>query len=386
MGALTLAVHAGERRSIDSRAVDFPIHLATAFRFESSEEEARRFGTGEGFVYTRWGNPTVQVLQEKIAALEDGESCLATASGMAAISEAILTVAKTGDHVVASHHLYSATYHLLEHDLPQFGIHTTFVDTADPDNVKRAIQKNTKLVYIETPSNPTLQITDLAAMAQLARRSKLMTIVDNTFATPINQHPLSLGIDVVIHSATKYLCGHGDAMGGAIVGRREFVEKVERGLHRDLGGILNPFNAWLIARGARTLPLRVRQHNENAMALASYLATHPEVAAVYYPGLESHPGHGIARRQMSGFGGMLSFEVKDGPEASRRVADKLRLCTLAVSLGDTRTLVTHAASSTHSKVDPETRRAVGISEGLIRVSTGTEDPQDIIDDFEQALK
>lgn len=381
----TLAIHAGESADPHTGAVDTPIYQANTFAYDTSDEGAERFSQGTGFVYTRWGNPNISALQEKIATLEGGESCLATATGMAAVATTILQLVQSGDHIVASNYLYSATNTLCAKYLPKFGVQTSFVDTSNPKNVERAIQKNTKLVYIETPSNPVLQITDIKAITTLSKQAGLLSLIDNTFATPFNQNPIVLGLDLVIHSATKFLCGHGDAMGGAVVGKKDLIEQITKGMHRDLGGVISPFNAWLIARGIKTLSVRMERHNRNALEVAHFLQRHPKVERVYYPGLPEHPGHEIAKKQMVGFSGVMSFEVKGGFDAGKRTVNSLKLCTQAVSLGDTRTLVCHSASTTHSTVTPEARRAGGITDGLIRLSVGLEDPQDIIADLDQAL-
>jgi cystathionine beta-lyase/cystathionine gamma-synthase len=326
-------------------------------------------------------------LQEKIAALEGGEACLATATGMAAISTTLLQLLQAGDHIVASNYLYSATNTFCVKYLPKFGIQTTFVDTSDPQNVERAIQKNTKLVYIETPSNPVLQITSIQAISLICKQAGLLSLIDNTFATPFNQRPIALGLDLVLHSATKYLCGHGDAMGGAVVGKSAIIEQITKGIHRDLGGVISPFNAWLIARGIKTLSVRMERHNRNALDVARFLQKHPNVERVHYPGLPEHPHFSIAQKQMhGGFGAMMSFEVRGGYDIGKRTVNALKLCTQAVSLGDTRTLVCHSASTTHSTVSPEARRAGGISDGLIRLSVGLENSHDIITDLDQALR
>jgi len=392
-GLNTRAIHAGEEPDPATGALAPPIHLSTAFHLGTAEQGAQLFsGQREGFVYTRWGNPTQRALERRIAALEGAEDALATASGMAAIATAVLTAVKGGDHVVATKTVYSATYTLLAKQLPAYGVTATFVDATEPSNVVAALQENTRLVYLESPGNPTLALNDIATIADGVRDragqrglEPPLIFVDNTFATPVNQLPLTLGADVVLHSATKYLCGHGDAIAGAIVGPAIFVESARKGMLRDLGGIISPFNAWLILRGIQTLPLRMERHNSNALAVARFLADHPSVEWVAYPGLESFPQHALARRQMQGFGAMIAFEVKGGVEAGRRLVDGVRLCTLAVSLGDTRTLITHAASTTHSTVPREARLVAGITDGLVRLSVGLEDAGDIISDLDQAL-
>lgn len=391
MGFDTDAVHAGERPDPTTGAVDPPIVQATTFTHPSAAESARvvealQTGERDGYLYTRWGNPTIRALEEKLAALEGGEAALATASGMAAISTAILSVVSAGDHVVAARQLYSATYHLLAKVLPRFGVETTFVDPTDLKDFERALRPNTKLIYIETPSNPLLEITDIAGVVKLAEGAGSLTMIDNTFATPYNQRPIELGIDVVLHATTKYLSGHGDAMGGGVIGRREFIDRALTGMHRDLGGVIGPLGAWLTLRGIRTLGLRMARHNDNALAVARFLRDHPRVERVYYPGLEDHPGHGLARRQMKGFGGVLSFEVRGGYEAGERLINSVKLCTRAVSLGDVRTLITHPASTTHYIVPREERSATGISDGLVRLAVGIEDADDLIADLDEALQ
>ncbi|HED04090.1 MAG TPA: PLP-dependent transferase [Candidatus Fraserbacteria bacterium] len=388
----TQAVHAGEQPDPSSGAADLPIYQSSTFTHRDTEEsaavvQALQAGERKGYLYTRWGNPTVQALEEKLAALEGGQAALAFSSGMAAIATVLLSLVKSGDKIVAARQLYSGTSHLLTERLPALGVETTFVASDRIENFAQAIRPTTKLIYIETPSNPLLEITDIQAIARLAQEHQLVSIIDNTFATPFNQRPLELGIDLVVYSTTKYLCGHGDAMGGAVIGRQEFIDRVLTGFHRDLGGVLSPFNAWLTARGMRTLPLRLERHNANALTLAQFLQQHSGVRQVYYPGLPSHPGHELARRQMpGGFGGMLSFEVQGGLEAGKRALNRVQLCTRAVSLGDVKTLITHPASTTHYIVPPEARRAAGISDGLIRLSVGIEDVQDLMDDLAQALR
>jgi methionine gamma-lyase len=385
-GVFTQAIHSGDAPDEATGAVAVPIHMANTFAYPTAEDAAATFaGEVSRYVYTRWGNPTQAVLERRIAALEGGEAALATASGMAAISTAIMSVVKQGDHIVATKAIYSGTFNLLNQELPHFGVTTTFVDAGDPQNIADAIRDNTRIVYLETPGNPTLTLNDIAAGARIAHEAGALAFVDNTFATPINQHPLDLGADVVLYSATKYFCGHGDAIGGAIVGSQAFIEHARTGILRDMGGIISPFNAWLILRGMQTLPLRVKRHNANALRVSRFLQEHPAVNWVAYPGLESHPQHELARRQMRGYGGMVCFEVKGGIEAGARLMNHVQLCTLTVSLGDTKTLICHSASTTHSTVPAEARREAGITDGLVRLSVGLEDPEDIIADLDQAL-
>ncbi len=382
----TAAIHAGEESCPTTGAVDTPIYQSTSFAFEDTNQGAAIFShQKEGYVYTRYSNPTLKALEQKISALELAEAAQVTATGMAAISTCVLSLIRKGDHVVSARSIYSAAFDLFSRKLPVWGIDVTFVKSAAGEDFGKAIKPNTRLLYLETPSNPVLNILDIGAIVSLARDRGILTIVDNTFATPFNTRPLEHGADLVIHSATKYFCGHGDAMGGAIVGKKSVIEEISVEFHRDLGGVMSPFNAWLILRGLRTLPLRMERHNDNALRIAEYLQNHPKVERVFYPGLPSHPGHEVARKQMRGFGGITSFIVRGGLEAGKHVLDSVQLCTLAVSLGDTRTLITHPASTTHVVVPREKRLEIGIYDGLIRMSVGTEDVQDIIDDLEQAL-
>lgn len=382
----TLAIHAGEEPDPTTGALVPPLVLATTFQMGSTENGAALFsGEKEGYVYTRWANPTVSVLERRVAALEGAEACVATASGMAAITTTFLANLKAGDHVVASRAIYPSTYAVLSQDFSQFGIETTFVDATDIENVAEAMRPNTRVVYVETPGNPILAVCDLSEIARIARVAGAVSICDNTFATPINQQPIELGIDLVLHAGTKYMCGHGDAVGGLIVGSRESIERTRTHTLRYFGGILSPFNAYLITRGIVTLPLRMKQHNANAMAVARFLEGHAAVASVSYPGLESHPQHLIAKKQMRGFGGMVSFELKGGLEAGARMMDRVRLCALATSLGDARSLISHPATTSHVVVSREARLAQGVTDGLVRLSVGIEDVNDIIGDLTQAL-
>jgi cystathionine beta-lyase/cystathionine gamma-synthase len=387
-GIHTLAIHAGESPDPATGALVPPLQLATTYHLGSAENSAAIFaGEKEAFVYTRWGNPTVAAFERKAAALEHAEAAVATASGMAAIASAILTIVKTGDHVVSAKAIYPSTYHLMASQLASLGIETTFVDATDPANVARAIRPVTKLVYLETPGNPLLTLCDLEAIGGIARRAGTATICDNTFASPINQRPLDLGIDTVVHSATKYFCGHGDAVGGLVAGKAAFVERCLTEPLRYYGGIMSPFNAYLMLRGTITLPLRVERHNANALRLAGWLEQHPAVARVSYPGLPSHPQHALARKQMpGGFGGMVCFDLKGGVEAGARLMNSVRVCSLAVSLGDARSLITHPASTTHSVVSREARLAQGVTDGLVRLSVGLEDVEDLMADLDAGLR
>ncbi|MDQ7839699.1 MAG: aminotransferase class I/II-fold pyridoxal phosphate-dependent enzyme [bacterium] len=384
-GFQTRAIHGGTVRD-PLKSVSPPIYQTTTFQFDSMAEGARLGAdAGGGWYYTRWGNPTTRLFEELMAELEGGEDALATASGMGAISTAALAVLEPGDHVVSPRAVYQATFTLFREVTPQHGVEVTFIDSVDPATYERAVRPNTKLLYIETPNNPLMQVTDIAAITGLARKAGAVTIADNTFASPFNQTPIALGADMVVHSATKYLGGHHDVTAGVIVGRRDLVKRATRML-RILGPVLDPFASWLLVRGLRTLGLRVERHNHNAAHLAEFLAGHPRVERVHYPGLSSHPDYVVAARQMRGFGGMLSFEARGGFEAGVRTVEGLRVASLAVSLGGHETLVTHPASTSSVGIPREDRERSGITDGLIRVSVGLEDVEDLIADFDQALR
>ncbi len=385
LGLSTRAVHAGEPRTATG-PLDPPLVLSSAFAFADAETAAGAFrGENDAYVYGRWGTPTVEALESKIAALEGGEAAVATASGMAAISGTLLTLCGAGDHVVAPRSIYGESARLLRERLPKLGIAATFVDGTSIAAYAEAIRPTTRVLYAETPANPVLAVTDLAALARLARERGLTSIADNTFATPACQRPLGLGIDVVVHSMTKALCGHGDAIGGMIVSSAELRERFADTVVKGLGAVLAPLNAFLIGRGVRTLGLRMERASASALAIARWLAVRDGVARVHYPGLAEHPGHAVAVRQMHAFGALLSFELVGGVEAGRRVLDRVRLVSHAVSLGDVRSLITHPASTTASTMSPEDRLAAGIGDGLLRLSVGIEDAGDLIADLEQAL-
>jgi len=386
IGSATKAIHAGEESLPKTGPLAPPIHQNSTFRFATAEECVSAFTDEDtGYVYTRWGNPTQSVLERKIAVLEGGEAALATASGMAAVSTALLTILEHGDHVVAMDSLYSASHNFLDKELQRLGIETTFVDATHVNHIECAIQPNTKAIYIESPANPTLKLVDIAACAEVAKAHNITSIIDNTFATPCGQQPIALGIDVVLHSMTKYLSGNGTVIAGIIVGSAEFVGESKKRVLRNFGGVISPFNAWLTLHGVATLPLRLERHSANAYQIAVFLEEHQEIEWVRYPGLPSHPQHDLAKRQMDAFGGMIAFELKGGVKAGERLVNRIEICSLAVSLGDVRTLICHPASTTHSLVSPEVRRHVGITDGLVRLSVGLEDAEDIIADLDQAL-
>ena len=384
----TQAIHGGHKKDPVSGALTTPIFQTSTFVFDSAEQGGRRFALEEdGFIYSRLGNPTNMQLEEKIALLEKGEACLSTSSGMGAITSALWTALKAGDHIVASKTLYGCTYALLNHGISRYGVEVTFVDAANLDEVRAAMKENTKVVYLETPANPDLKLVDIEAVAKIGHEVEgCMVIVDNTFCTPYIQRPLELGADVVVHSATKYLNGHGDVIAGFVVGKKEFIDQVRLFGVKDMtGAVLSPFDAYLIMRGMKTLQIRMDRHTKNAMEIAKFLESHENVELVNYPGLESFPQYELAQKQMDMPGGMIAFEVKGGLEAGKKLLNSLELCTLAVSLGDCETLIQHPASMTHSPYTPEERAEAGISEGLIRISVGLEDAEDIIADLKQGL-
>ena len=381
----TLAVHAGEDLTENHGALSVPIYNTSVFSFPDADEGAAIHNfQKEGFFYGKLGNPTQNALEKVIAELENGEAAITYASGMAATSAAILTFVKTGDHIVAPDSMYSTTTLFLQHIQEKFGIELSFVDAGKAENYENSICENTKIFWLETPSNPLLKITDIKTVAQIAGNHEILTIADNTFATPYNQKPLDLGIDLVIHSATKYLGGHSDLTAGLLVGKKEFVEKIRHSTSKLLGGNISPQVAWLVLRGVKTLALRMKRHNENAYAMANMLANHPKVEDVFYPALVNHENHDVAKAQMNGFGGMISFDV-GGKKQGKTLLNNLEICTLATSLGGVETIVQHPASMTHATLTPEERRNSGVTDGLIRLSVGIENEQDLINDLENAL-
>ena len=384
----TKAIHGGHHKDPVSGALTTPIFQTSTFVFDSAEQGGRRFALQEGgYIYTRLGNPTNTQLEEKVALLEGAEACMSTASGIGAISSALWTALKAGDHVVASKTLYGCTFALLNHGLTRYGVEVTFVDATNLDEIKAAMKENTRVVYLETPANPDLKLIDIEAVSKIAHEKKdCIIMVDNTFCTPYIQRPLEWGADVLVHSATKYLNGHGDVIAGFVVGKKEFIDQVRLFGVKDMtGAVLSPFDAYLILRGMKTLQIRMDKHSKNALEVAKFLEGHKNVVKVNYPGLESFPQRELAKKQMDLPGGMIAFEVKGGLEAGKKLLNSLELCTLAVSLGDCETLIQHPASMTHSPYTAEERAEAGISDGLIRISVGLEDPEDIIDDLKQGL-
>lgn len=387
-GIGTIAIHAGQGKN-PFGALSTPIYQTSTFVFDSTEQGGARFaGKEEGYIYSRLGNPTITVAEEKIAALECGEAAAATSSGMGAISSALWTLLRAGDHVIADKILYGCTFALLSHGMTRYGVEVEFLDTSDLEAVKKAMKKNTRVVYLETPANPNLKISDIEEIAKIAHTNEYTkVVVDNTFASPYLQRPLELGADLVVHSATKYLNGHGDVIAGFVVGNKELITEVKLfGIKDMTGSVLGPTEAHLIIRGLKTFEIRMQRHCENAMKVAEYLNAHPKVSKVYYPGLKDHEGHEIAKKQMTGFGGIMSFELKGGFEAGKTLLNNVEMCALAVSLGDTETLIQHPASMTHSAYTSEELKEAGIPEGLVRLSVGLENIEDIIADLDKALE
>lgn len=383
----TRAIHAGYQTTCNRGSLTPPIYQTSTFVFDSAEQGGRRFaGEEEGYIYSRLGNPTLTALEEKIADLENGEMGVAFGSGMAAISAILVALVESGDHILATKGLYGCSYGLLEMLKEKFGVQHSFVDFSDWDLVERAITSKTKVIFVETPINPTMRLVDLEKVAYLGKRTGATVVVDNTFMSPYLQRPLEWGCDVVVHSATKYIGGHGDVIAGLAVGPRELMTKVKQSTLKDIGGVLGPFDAWLLLRGIKTLPLRMDRHSENGLAVAEYLARHPLIDHVYYPFLPDQPDYRLARRQMKAGGGVISFEVKGGVSSGIAMLNRVQLAKVAVSLGDTETLIQHPASMTHSVIPREKRIEMGISDGLIRLSVGLENVEDIIADLEQALQ
>lgn len=384
-GSATLGVRAAEPRT-GEREHSAALHLTSSFVFDSAAQAAAVFtGQEPGNIYSRFTNPTVHAFERRLAAMEGADSCVATASGMAAIMSMLLALLKAGDHLVASRTLFGSTINLLNNVFSRFGVSTTYVDPADIGAWSAAIQPNTKLLFVETPNNPLTDIADIRALADVAHAAGALLAVDNCFLTPVLQKPLQLGADLVIHSATKYLDGQGRCVGGAVLGDAERVGKDVFGFMRTAGPCMSPFNAWVFLKGLETLGLRMRAHCEAALKLAQWLRQQPAIARVYYPGLPDHPQHELAKRQQQGFGGIVAFEVKGGREAAWKMIDAVKMISITANLGDTRTTITHPASTTHGRISAEARQAAGIGESLIRVAVGLEDIEDIIADLARGL-
>lgn len=382
----TKQVHAGDGAN-PSSGISSPIYQSATFRFETPDQIAEAMvAEAHPQFYGRYATPNTKQVEATVAALEGGEAAISTASGMAAISLVFLSLLRAGDHLIAQKTLYPTTHKLITHKLPQLGIQFTLVDQQDVAAIGAAIRPETRLVFVETPANPTLSLTDLTAVGATAKDAGLLTVADNTFATPYNQLPLAHGIDVVVHSATKYLSGHSDVVAGVVVSDAATIAKLWRN-HILFGGVLHPFEAWLLERGLKTFSLRMAQHNDSALSVARYLEDQPSVRHVYYPGLTNHPQHALAKRQMpNGFGGMVCFDMVGGRGAGYSLLNRLRLISVAVSLGGPHSLITHPASTVSAVQSDEEISASGVQPGLVRLSVGLEDPEDIIGDLGQALK
>ena len=382
----TLVIHANPQKD-QYGAIIMPIYQTSTFVFDNCDQGGNRFaGKEPGFMYTRIGNPSIVALEGKVAALEHAEDCAAAASGMGAIAATLWTILKAGDHMISDDCLYGCTHELFEKQFTKFGVDVEFMDTSDTENVKKHMKPNTRVIYFETPANPTMKMIDIQKIAEVAHSQEgVLCIVDNTFASPILCNPLDLGVDIVVHSGTKYINGHTDVVCGFSCGPKSIISKVKaEGIKDITGSVVSPHDAFLIMRGLMTLDLRVKKAAENAMKVARMLHDHPAVKKVYYPGLEDHPGHEIAAKQMKMFGSMISFDV-DGFEKAKAILDRCKLVSLAVSLGGCESLIQHPASMTHAGVPKEEREAAGLTDNLIRLSVGIEDVDDIIADLKQAL-
>ncbi len=388
LGFASKQIHAGQDKNTYG-ALATPIYQTSTFVFDSAEQGGRRFALEEeGYIYTRLGNPTTTVVEKKLAVLEGAEACVSFSSGIGAITSCLWTALKSGDHIVAGKTLYGCTFAFMNHGLTRFGVDVSFVDMRVSENVKKAIKPNTRVVYIETPANPNMYLADIKEIAKIAHDAnpEILVVVDNTYMTPYLQKPLSLGADVVVHSATKYLNGHGDVIAGFVVGKKEFMDQVRFvGLKDMTGATLGPFESYLIARGMKTLDIRMEKHCANAQKVAEFLESHPAVDSIAFPGLKSFAQYELAKKQMALPGAMIAFTVKGGLEAGKKLINAVRFATVAVSLGDAETLIQHPASMTHSPYTPEERAASDIAEGLVRISVGLEDANDIIADLKQAL-
>lgn len=381
----TRAVRAGHQRSNECEQSE-PIFATSSYTFANAAEAAARFaGDLPGNIYSRFTNPTVRTFQDRLAALEEGECCIATSSGMAAILSTCMALLKAGDHIVSSRAIFGTTTGLFNNYLAKFGVETTFVPLADLDAWQHAIRPTTKLLFLETPSNPLTQLVDITEISHLAQKNQCLLVVDNCFCTPALQQPLTLGADIVVHSATKYLDGQGRCIGGAVVGSEELVGKEVYGFLRTAGPSMSPFNAWVFLKGLETLRIRMLAHSKNALELAQWLEQQPAVTRVYYPGLESHPQHALATSQQKDYGGLLSFDVRGGKKAAWHIVDATDLISVTANLGDTKTTITHPATTTHSRLTPEQREDAGVGDGLLRVAVGLEDIGDIKADLARGL-
>lgn len=382
----TKAIHSGRINYEQFGSLATPLYQTSTFIFENAQQGADRFaGESDGYIYTRLGNPTTRQLEMRVAAMEGMEDAAATATGMAAVSAALLTNLKAGDHMISSKAVYGCSFALMNHMLKKFGIEVSFIDMTEPENINSAIKTNTKLIFLETPINPNLVVLDLEKICAIAKKHQLLSIVDNTFLTPVLQQPAKFGADIVIHSATKYLNGHGDVVAGIVCGSSDMIEEIKLTTLKDVGATMSPHDAWLIMRGIKTLPIRMERHCSNAQTVAEFLEQHPAVNRVYYPGLKSHAGYQFIGNQMKAAGGVIAFELNTDLKGGADFINNMQLFSIAVSLGDAESLIQHPASMTHSTYEPEERETAGISDTLIRISVGLEHIDDIIYDLQQAL-
>ncbi|RXI97902.1 methionine gamma-lyase [Anaerobacillus alkaliphilus] len=382
----TRVIHTGYDSKEHLGSLSAPIYQTSTFTFETAEQGERFFaGEEKGYIYSRLGNPTVSVLQEKMAELEEGEACLAFGSGMAAISAVLLSLTKTNDHVLVSQGVYGCTYGLLKLMEEKYNITHDFCFMETSEQIRSLIKPETTCIYIETPINPTMKMIDIEMVTNIAREYSIPVVVDNTFCSPYLQKPLQLGCDVVVHSATKYICGHGDVVAGLAIGSQELMSKIAMTTQKDIGGILAPFDAWLLIRGLKTLPIRMDRHCENTMKLVEWMKKHPAIKDVYYPGDTSHPDYEIMKKQMKYGGGLFSFEINGSKQDVQNFLNHLKMIKIAVSLGDAETLVQHPATMTHSVIPEDVRLSMGITDQLIRLSVGLESWEDIRDDLQQGL-
>ena len=381
----TLAIRTGHTNTNEQEHSE-AIFLTSSYTFKSAAEAAARFsGEESGNIYSRLTNPTVRCFQDRLAALEGGESCVATSSGMAAILAVMMGLLKAGDHIVCSNSIFGTTTVFFNNYLRKFGVEIDFVDLVSLEQWQNALRDNTRLLFAETPSNPVTDVVDIRALAEIAHANNSLVVIDNCFCTPALQRPLELGADIVVHSATKYLDGQGRCLGGAVVGNKQLVGEEVFGVLRTGGVAMSPFNAWVFLKGLETLSLRMKAHCDNALTIATWLNEHPKISKVNYPGLSSHPQHELVKRQQSGFGGVLSFEVEGGKDAGWTVIDQTRILSITANLGDTKTTITHPATTTHGRIDPQLRQRAGITDGLVRLSIGLENCDDIKYDLERGF-
>ncbi|KXJ56822.1 MAG: methionine gamma-lyase [Colwellia sp. Phe_37] len=383
----TQAIHSGRINDEQFGSLATPLYQTSTFIFDNAQQGADRFaGEAEGYIYSRLGNPTTRQLEMRVAAMEGMEDAAATATGMGAVSGALLANLSSGDHLISSKAVYGCSFALMNHQLTRWGIEVSFVDMANPVEVEAAIKPNTKVMFLETPVNPNLAVYDLAVIGKIAQKHNIISIVDNTFLTPVLQQPKQYGIDIVVHSATKYLNGHGDVVAGIICGCNEMIMNIKMTVLKDIGATMSPHDAWLIMRGLKTLPIRMERHCRNAEKIAEFLESHQNVSQVYYPGLKSHPGHKYIGSQMKAAGGVIAFEINSDLAGGSEFINRMQLFSIAVSLGDAESLIQHPASMTHSPYTPEERENAGISDSLIRISVGLENVEDLIDDLSQSLE